>query len=121
VIAIAASLIPIAGVFQIFDGLQVTSGGVLRGFGETRSPMLANLVGYWVLGFPVSLWLGFKIGLGPRGLWWGFVVGLGAVGIFLLSRVRAKLAHVPEPIAIDRPPPGIPQPDPFAAAEHSAG
>jgi MATE family multidrug resistance protein len=122
VIAIAASLIPIAGVFQIFDGLQVTSGGVLRGFGETRSPMLANLVGYWVLGFPVSLWLGFKVGLGPRGLWWGFVVGLGAVGIFLLSRVRAKLAHIPEPIAIDLPPPpGIPQPDPFAAAEHSAG
>ena len=122
VIAIAASLIPIAGVFQVFDGLQVTSGGVLRGFGETRSPMLANLVGYWVLGFPVSLWLGFRLGLGPRGLWWGFVVGLGAVGIFLLGRVRAKLAHVPEPIAIDVPAQtGLPRPDPFAAAEHPGG
>jgi MATE family multidrug resistance protein len=118
VIAIAASLIPIAGVFQIFDGLQVTSGGVLRGFGETRSPMFANLVGYWVLGFPVSLWLGFKVGLGPRGLWWGFVVGLGAVGIFLVSRVRQKLLHVPEPVVIDLPP-GLPQPEPYAAIEHN--
>jgi len=118
VIAIAASLIPIAGVFQIFDGLQVTSGGVLRGFGETRSPMFANLVGYWVLGFPVSLWLGFKLGLGPRGLWWGFVVGLGAVGIFLVSRVRERLLHVPEPVQIDLPPAGLPQPEPYAAVEH---
>ena len=118
VIAIAASLIPIAGVFQIFDGLQVTSGGVLRGFGETRSPMFANLVGYWVLGFPVSLWLGFKLGLGPRGLWWGFVVGLGAVGIFLVSRVRERLQHVPEPVQIDLPPGGLPQPEPYAAVEH---
>jgi MATE family multidrug resistance protein len=103
VIAIAASLIPIAGVFQVFDGLQVTSGGVLRGLGETRSPMLANLFGYWVLGFPVSLLLGFRLGLGPRGLWWGFVVGLCVVGFFLLARVRAKLVDVPEPVAIDVP------------------
>jgi MATE family multidrug resistance protein len=122
VIAVAASLIPIAGVFQIFDGLQVTSGGVLRGFGETRSPMWANLVGYWVLGLPVSLALGFTFGLGPRGLWWGFVVGLGTVAVFLLWRVRTKLLHVPEPVAIDMPPPpGIARPDPFAAAEHPAG
>ncbi len=123
VIAVAASLIPIAGVFQVFDGIQVTSGGVLRGFGETRSPMIANLVGYWVIGFPVSLLLAFRFGLGPRGLWWGFVVGLGSVAIFLLSRVRLKLAHVPEPVTIDRPPPpsGIAQPDPFAVAEHPAG
>ena len=122
VIAIAASLIPIAGVFQIFDGLQVTAGGVLRGFGETRSPMIANLIGYWVLGFPVSLYLGFRAGLGPRGLWCGFVVGLGAVAVFLLTRVRANLVHIPEPVAIDASPqPGIAQPDPFAAAEHPAG
>ena len=122
VIAIAASLIPIAGVFQVFDGLQVTCGGVLRGFGETRSPMIANLFGYWVLGFPVSLALGFGAKLGPRGLWWGFVVGLGAVGIFLLSRVRLKFAHVPEPVVIDLPyAPGIPQPEPYATVEHPAG
>jgi len=74
--------------------------------------MFANLVGYWVLGFPVSLWLGFKLGLGPRGLWWGFVVGLGAVGIFLIARVRAKLRHVPEPVVID-----VPLAEPYAAIE----
>jgi len=116
VVAIAATLIPIAGVFQVFDGLQVTSGGVLRGMGETRSPMFANLVGYWLIGFPVSLGLGFGLGFGPRGLWWGFVVALVVVATFLVSRVRVKLAHVPDPVAIDLPV-GLPQPEPYAVAE----
>ena len=99
----------------------MTSGGVLRGFGETRSPMFANLVGYWVLGFPVSLWLGFKVGLGPRGLWWGFVVGLGAVGIFLISRVREARARAgtgDDRLADDaRAAPARP----YAVAEHGGG
>ncbi len=101
VLAAAALLIPIAGVFQVFDGLQITAGGVLRGLGDTRAPFHANLVGYWLLGFPTSWLLGFKLGLGPRGLWWGFVVGLGSVAIFLVLRVRARLRHLPEPIRID--------------------
>ena len=91
VVAVAALLIPIAGVFQVFDGLQVVSAGVLRGAGDTRAPLVSNVLGFWLVGMPVSLWLGFRVGLGVVGLWWGFVAGLAAVAAFLVLRVRALL------------------------------
>jgi MATE family multidrug resistance protein len=103
VIAVAASLIPIAGVFQIFDGTQVVASGVLRGLGDTRAPMVANLLGYWLVGIPVSMYLGFVAGLGPRGLWWGLVLGLGLVGSSLLLRVRVRLARRQLRVVIDPP------------------
>ena len=103
VIAVAASLIPIAGVFQIFDGTQVVASGVLRGLGDTRAPMVANLLGYWLVGIPVSMYLGFVAGLGPRGLWWGLVLGLGLVGSSLLLRVRVRLARRQLRVIIDPP------------------
>lgn len=91
VIAIAASLIPIAGIFQIFDGGQAVGAGVLRGLGDTRVPLVAMLGGYWLLGLPVSVWLGFRTDLREVGLWTGFVVSLGAVALFLLLRIRVML------------------------------
>jgi len=103
VIVVAASLIPIAGVFQIFDGIQVVASGVLRGLGDTRAPMVANLVGYWLVGIPVSVYLGFVARLGPAGLWWGLVLGLGLVGTSLLLRVRARLARRQIRVVIDTP------------------
>jgi len=106
VIAVAAALIPIAGVFQIFDGTQVVASGVLRGLGDTRAPMVANLLGYWLVGIPVSLYLGFVAGLGPPGLWWGLVLGLGLVGTSLLLRVRVRLARRQPRVMIDIPLPG---------------
>ncbi len=90
VVALAALLIPIAGYFQIFDGLQVVSAGVLRGAGDTRMPLVANILGFWFVGLPTSLLLGFRLGFGPQGLWWGFVAGLGAVAVFLLARIAWK-------------------------------
>jgi MATE family multidrug resistance protein len=101
VIALAALLIPLAGVFQIFDGLQVVSSGVLRGVGDTRSPMVLNLLGFWCLGMPVSLWLGFRTPAGAVGLWWGLVVGLAAVGFLLLFRIRARMGTELKRIVID--------------------
>jgi MATE family multidrug resistance protein len=92
VLALAATLIPLAGVFQVFDGLQVVASGVLRGVGDTRSPMLLNLLGFWCIGIPVGVWLGFGATLGPRGLWWGLVLGLASVAVLLLLRVRGRLA-----------------------------
>ena len=89
VLAIASVLIPIAGVFQIFDGAQAVGAGVLRGIGDTKAPLVAMVTGYWLFGLPVSAYLGFHTALGPRGLWWGFVVSLGIVALALLLRVRA--------------------------------
>jgi MATE family multidrug resistance protein len=92
VLALAVTLIPLAGVFQVFDGLQVVASGVLRGVGDTRSPMLLNLLGFWCIGIPVGVWLGFEASWGPRGLWWGLVLGLASVAVLLLLRVRGRLA-----------------------------
>ena len=91
--ALAATLIPVAGIFQIFDGLQAVGSGVLRGVGDTFAPMLVNLVGFWLIGLPISLYLAFPGGLGPLGLWWGMAAGLGAVALFLLIRIRIRFGR----------------------------
>lgn len=101
VLGIAATLLPIAGVFQIFDGLQVVSLGLLRGLGDTRIPVLASIVGYWLLGLPASLWLAFRTSAGAAGLWWGLVVGLGIVGLFLALRLYALGSRNHNRIVID--------------------
>jgi MATE family multidrug resistance protein len=101
VIALAAALLPIAGVFQMFDGIQVVSIGALRGLGDTRTPFAMNLVGFWAIGLPVSLLLGFRTPLGPRGLWWGLVVGLVAVALGLLIRLRVRLRQAVVRVRID--------------------
>ena len=99
---IAGSLIPIAGVFQVFDGLQAVGAGVLRGLADTRVPLVAMLSGYWLIGVPVSVALGFHSGMGSPGLWWGFVAGLASVALFLLLRVRALFRRGVSRIHVDR-------------------
>jgi MATE family multidrug resistance protein len=101
VIATAALMIPIAGLFQVFDGMQAVGAGVLRGLGDTRVPFVAMLSGYWIIGVPVSVWLGFYSGMGAIGLWWGFVAGLASVSIFLLLRVRVLFRRGVSRLVID--------------------
>ena len=104
VVALAAALIPIAGVFQVFDGIQAVAAGVLRGIGDTHAPAIINVVGFWLIGLPVSWWLAFRAGGGAVGLWWGIVVGLGAVAIILLGRVRVRLGRAMRRVVIDADP-----------------
>lgn len=101
VLALTAALIPIAGFFQVFDGLQAVSAGVLRGLGDTRAPMIVNLLGFWLVGMPVSIALCFPLGLGPVGLWWGLVAGLGIVAVVLVWRVAVKLRGAVARIAVE--------------------
>jgi MATE family multidrug resistance protein len=93
VIALASTLIPIAGVFQMFDGGQAVGAGVLRGAGDTKAPLVTMLASYWLFGVPVSAYLGFRTSLGAAGLWWGFVVSLAGVAIFLFLRIRVVFAQ----------------------------
>lgn len=116
VVALAAALVPLAGIFQVFDGLQVVAGGILRGLGETRVAMAVNVLGYWLLGLPVSYLLGIRAGWGPVGLWWGLVVGLGVVAAVLLTRVRAALGRQQARVAIDGAAPDVRSPMPLSAA-----
>jgi multidrug resistance protein, MATE family len=104
VIALAATLIPIAGVFQVFDGIQAVAAGVLRGIGDTHAPAIINVVGFWLIGLPVSWVLAFRMGGGAVGLWWGIVVGLAAVALILLARVRVRLGRAMRRVVIDADP-----------------
>jgi MATE family multidrug resistance protein len=87
VAAVAVQLLFLAALFQLSDGLQASCAGALRGFKDTRAPMLITLVAYWLVGLPVSWGLGFAAGLGARGIWMGMVAGLTAAGVLLLARL----------------------------------
>jgi len=88
VMAVGPGLLGLAAAFQIFDGIQIVSTGALRGLGETRSPMVANLVGYWALGLPLGLGLCFWAGWGIYGLWIGLTLALVVIASTLLWRWR---------------------------------
>jgi MATE family multidrug resistance protein len=90
VIALAATLLPLAGAFQVFDGIQVVSFGVLRSVGDVHLPSAANLVGYWLVGLPLGWFLAFRAGWEARGIWAGLVAALASVAVLL----TARLAHV---------------------------
>ncbi|MBP0494216.1 MATE family efflux transporter [Roseomonas indoligenes] len=77
--ALAATLLFLAGLFQVSDGVQVVGAGALRGLHDTRAPMLIAAGGYWGLGFLAALALAFPAGLGPAGIWAGLVLGLAGV------------------------------------------
>jgi len=98
VIALAAQLLMLAGLFQFSDGIQVAANGALRGLKDTRIPMFITLFAYWGVGMPVGWWLAFPHGLGARGMWMGLIAGL-SVAALLLSRRFWKLARkAPPPV-----------------------
>lgn len=86
VVATAAQLMLLAGVFQFADGIQVASNGALRGLKDTRVPMGLTMFAYWIVGMPVGWYLAFDRGLGARGMWMGLVAGLSVAAILLFAR-----------------------------------
>ena len=92
VFAVGRRLLLIAAMFQLFDGLQGVSTGVLRGLGDTRTPMLTNLAGHWLLGLPVGYALCFWWKWGVVGLWIGLSIGLIAIGSTLLLAWHRRIA-----------------------------
>jgi MATE family multidrug resistance protein len=89
--ALAATLIPIAAVFQVFDGTQVISSSILRGAGDTRVPAILHALSFWAVGIPLGALIAFKFEQGAAGLWWGLTAGLAAAAVLQLQRVRKKL------------------------------
>ncbi len=93
VIFVGARLLLVAAAFQLFDGLQTVATGALRGSGDTRTPMFANLVAYWFVGLPAGYLLCFHLGWGAFGVWLGLCAGLIMIGSVLLftwhNRLRA--------------------------------
>ena len=85
-------LLGVGAVFAVFDGVQVIATGALRGLGETRRPMIWNLVGHWGVGLPIGWTLAFVAGWGVLGIWIGLSTGLIVVGI-ALTRAWARAAR----------------------------
>jgi MATE family multidrug resistance protein len=83
VVSMGAVLLRIAAVFELFDGLQITATGALRGLGDTRTPMLAHLIGYWVIGLPTAYVLCFPLRWGAPGIWVGLSAALVLIGAAL--------------------------------------
>ena len=86
VIYIASQLLFVAAVFQISDGIQVVVLGALRGLQDVKIPMYITFVAYWIIGFPISIYLGIYTDLKAVGIWIGLLAGLTAAALFLYIR-----------------------------------
>lgn len=96
VVEMAASLLIIAGIFQIFDGLQVVALGTLRGLSDVKIPTLVTLLAYWVVGLPLGYYLAFTLHWNELGIWIGLLIGLTITAIMLVYRFHSlslKLQH----------------------------
>ena len=83
VIELGATLLVVAGFFQIVDAIQAIAAGALRGAARTRETLVVNLFGHWAIGLPIGWGLCFHLNMGPEGLWWGLTAGLAAVAVIL--------------------------------------
>ena len=101
-LSIGARLLSIAAVFQLFDGTQAVATGVLRGIGDTRTPMVINVIGHWVFGLPVGWALCFRYGWGVAGLWVGLSIGLIFVAVVLTVAWHRKSQHLVLPLTSAR-------------------
>jgi MATE family, multidrug efflux pump len=91
VIRTGVMLLVVAAFFQLFDGVQVVATGALRGAGDTRTPMLANLLAYWLVGLPLGTYLCFRMRWGAVGMWIGLCLALILVGSTLLLAWQRKV------------------------------
>ncbi len=87
----------IAAIFQVFDGLQATAAGALRGLKDTRTPMIVALVAYWIVGLSSGYLLAFQFGWQGTGLWWGLVLGLSTAALLLFWRFNSQVRAAIDP------------------------
>ncbi|POY34895.1 MATE family efflux transporter [Solitalea longa] len=88
VINIAAGLLIIAALFQLFDGMQVVGLGILRGMGDVKIPTAITLTAYWIIGIPLGYFFGFKLNMGVNGVWWALLLGLLVAAVLLFIRFQ---------------------------------
>lgn len=89
-LALAATFLVVAGVFQLVDGAQVVAAHALRGLSDTKVPMLLAIFGYWAVGLPIAYVLGFVVGWRGVGIWIGLAAGLAFVAVVLVARFAMR-------------------------------
>jgi MATE family multidrug resistance protein len=92
VIALAAQLLVVAAIFQLFDGAQVIASGALRGMTDVILPMVITFIAYWVIALPGGYWFGVRGAYGPLGIWAALAAGLAAAALLLIWRFYHKTA-----------------------------
>jgi MATE family multidrug resistance protein len=93
--AIAVSLLLMAAIFQVGDGVQIGAAGSLRGYKDTRMPMVINIFSYWFLAFPLAYLAAITYRLDPQYVWAAFVLGLSVAAVLLTVRyARVSRAHL---------------------------
>ena len=93
-------MLRVVAAFQLFGGVQGVTTGALRGLGDTRTAMIANLIGHWLIGLPFAAIVAFRLGYGVVGLWAGLSVGLTLVAIVLVWVWRRRLDDLRDSLAI---------------------
>lgn len=88
VIPIAAQLLMVAALFQLFDGTQVVGLGILRGMGDVKVPTIITFISYWIIGLPIGYLLGVHLNYGVTGVWFGLVAGLASASLMLFIRFQ---------------------------------
>ena len=86
VTSIAISMLLMAAIFQVADGIQIGAAGALRGYKDTRLPMAINIFAYWVLAFPLAYFAAVTYALPPNYVWGGFIIGLSVAAVLLTWR-----------------------------------
>lgn len=94
VIQMSASLLIIAGLFQLSDGIQVVGLGALRGMSDVRVPTIVTLIAYWVIGLPLGYIFAFELDMQEKGIWYGLLIGLTVTGFMLLYRFHSLSARL---------------------------
>jgi len=89
-VELAVALLRVAAIFQIVDASQATLANMLRGLHDSRWPLVIALLGYWAIGAPIGVALGFATPLGAVGVWIGLAAGLAVVAVLLMARWLAK-------------------------------
>jgi MATE family multidrug resistance protein len=88
VAALAASLLFYAAIFQYSDGIQICAAGALRGYKDTRAPMVYTIISFWFIGMTLGYYLTFNAAWGPAGMWVGMIAGLSVAAVLMLARFQ---------------------------------
>jgi MATE family multidrug resistance protein len=101
---LAASMLFYAAIFQYSDGIQICAAGALRGYKDTRVPMIYTIISFWIVGMTLGYYLTFSVEMGPAGMWIGMIAGLSVAAVLMLGRFqrssrRLIAAHVMGPDA----------------------
>jgi MATE family multidrug resistance protein len=83
---LAVSLLFYAAIFQYSDGIQICAAGALRGYKDTRVPMIYTIISFWMVGMALGYYLTFTVGMGPAGMWIGMIAGLSVAAFLMLGR-----------------------------------